>query len=244
MIDERSWGPKRSCEVGSARTGKPGCSASATIAGARSRSGSRPATISPRSAADTAPASASSMAPPGPRPSRPAVSGRSAARPSIASGSVATTSPGTRLGTERVAPGEVQVHRPAPGLGLGDSPARGRAHVQESRIVGLVGSDLAEPARRVAVQADLVDRLPGADPTQLRRAVGAEDDQRNSGFVGLDDGGMQVGRGRSARAGDHRGRAGAERGAERGEAGAALVEDHDRVDAGLAVEREGDRSRA
>ena len=44
----RSWGPKRSCEVGSARIGKPGGARQARRSAPRRRVAIRPATISPR----------------------------------------------------------------------------------------------------------------------------------------------------------------------------------------------------
>ena len=54
------------------------------------------------------------------------VSGRPSARPSQASGAVAVTSPSARLGPERVAPGDVQVHRPGPRVAGVRSRRRGR----------------------------------------------------------------------------------------------------------------------
>ncbi len=68
--------------------------------------------------------------------------------------------------------------RAAAAVGLAVGAAAGRAHVQQAGVVGVVGADLAEPAGGGAVEADLVDRLPGADPAQLGRPIGGEDDQR------------------------------------------------------------------
>ena len=109
-----------------------------------------------------------------------AVSGRSS-RPSSASGSVAVTAPSTGHRRQRLAPGQVEVDRAGARLaaGGGERPAGGRAVVQQPVVVGLVGADLAEPAHRGAVELDLVDRLAGADPAQLRRPVGGQHDQRH-----------------------------------------------------------------
>ena len=54
-----------------------------------------------------------------------------------------------------------------------------RAEVQKAVVVGLVGADLAEPAHGIAVELELVDRLAGADPAQLGRAVRGQQDQRD-----------------------------------------------------------------
>ena len=123
-----------------------------------------------------------------------AVSGRPPSRPWSASGSVAVTAPSTGSGAERLAPGQVQVDRAGADLAARprQRPAGDRAHVEEARVVGLVGADFAEPAHRFAEGLDLVDRLAGADAAQLRRPVGAEDDQRQRRFVGLGDRGVVV----------------------------------------------------
>ena len=129
-------------------------------------SGWRPARISPRGAAAMRSASSSASASSGlAAGDATAVSGLSP-RPSSASGDVAVTSPSTGTGAERVTPGKVEVHGPRPGLAArrGVGAAGDRAEVQEPGVVGLVGSDVAEPARRGAVEVELVDRLPGADP--------------------------------------------------------------------------------
>ena len=101
---------------------------------------------------------------------------------------------GARLGPERVPPGDVQVHRArARVAGGGPVGAAGdRAEMQQAGVVGVVGADLAEPSHRRAVELQLVDRLPGADPAQLRRPVGGEHDQADRRFVGLADGGVEV----------------------------------------------------
>jgi hypothetical protein len=100
---------------------------------------------------------------------------------------------------QRLAPGEVEVDRPGPGLaaGGGVGTARGGAHVEEARVVGFVGADLAEPADRIAVELQLIDRLTGANRAQLGGAVGSEDEQGHSSLVGLGDSRMQIGRRRA-----------------------------------------------
>ena len=98
---------------------------------------------------------------------------------------------------QRLAPGKVEVDGSGPGLAARrrQRPAGDRAEVEQPVVVGFVGPDFAEPAHRFAVELDLVDRLPGADPAQLRRPVGGEDDQRQRRLVGLADGGVVVGGG-------------------------------------------------
>ena len=55
------------------------------------------------------------------------------------------------------------------------------ARIQRSRSRRrVVVADLEEPAHRVAVELDLVDRLAGADLAQLGRAVGGQHDQRHA----------------------------------------------------------------
>ncbi len=143
-----------------------------------------------------------------------------------------------RLGPERIAPGQVQVHRPAPAERLRDCPAGDRAVVQQAIVVRIVAADFAEPAHGGAVEADLVDRLPRADAAQLRRPIGSEGDQRHARQVGLGDRRVQVGSGGAARAGERHGRTGGKRGAEPDEPGRALVEDDLDLDPGLTVERQ------
>ena len=73
---------------------------------------------------------------------------------------------------ERLAPGQVEVDGAGPDLAARPRRAPGRrpSAVQQARVVGVVGADFAEPAHRFAEGLDLVDRLPGADPAQLRAA--------------------------------------------------------------------------
>ena len=147
---------------------------------------------------------------------------------------------------QRLAPGEVEVDRARARLaaGGGEGPAGDRAVVEEPVVVGLVGADFAEPAHRRAVELDLVDRLAGADPAQLRRPVGGQRDQRQRRLVGLADRRVEVGGG-GARGAEHRHRRAARlRGAEREEGGRALVDDHRHLDLRLAPERHRQRRRA
>ena len=67
---------------------------------------------------------------------------------------------------KRLAPGEVQMHRPRARLSAssGKCPARSRAVMQQAIVVGIVGADLTEPANRRAVDLQLVDGLAGTNP--------------------------------------------------------------------------------
>ena len=133
---------------------------------------------------------------------------------------------------QRLAPGQVEVDRPGPGLALGrgQRPAGDGAVVEQAVVVGLMGADFAEPAHRGAEELDLVDRLAGADPAQLRRPVGAQHDQRQRRFVGLADGRVVVGGGRARGAEQRHRRAAGLCGAEREEGRRALVDDHRHLD--------------
>ena len=173
--------PSRTCDVGSARIGYP-------AAGSERRHGRRealdPAGGRRRSVLAAIRRRARRARPAGPpRPRggrrRPPSSGRSP-RPSSASGELAVTSSGTRLGPERFSEGDVELHRAGPGLAAGRrvGPAGHGAEVEQPGVVGLVRADLAEPAHRLAVQLQLVDGLPRADPAQLRGPVGGQRDQR------------------------------------------------------------------
>ena len=157
-----------------------------------------------------------------------AVSGPLAAALAARAASVAVTAPSTAARRQRLAPGEVEVDRARARLAArgGEGAAGDRAVVEQPVVVGVVGADFAEPAHRGAVELELVDRLPGADPAQLRRAVGGEHDQRHRRLVGLADRRVEVG-GRGARGAEHADRRAARlRGAEREEGGGALVDDH------------------
>ena len=174
-----------------------------------------------------------------------AVSGRPS-RPWRASGSVAVTAPSTGIGASGSRKGEVEVDRAGADLAARprQRPAGDRAQVQEAGVVGVVGADFAEPADRFAEGLDLVDRLARADAAQLRRPVGAEDDQRHADEVGLGDGGVVVGE-RRPRGAEQRHRLAARlRRAEREEPGRALVEDHRHLDPRLPPQRHRERRRA
>ena len=116
--------------------------------------------------------------------------------------------------------------------------------MEQAVVVRVVRPDLAEPADGRAVEADLVDRLPGADTAQLRRPVAGEHDQRDRGLIGLADGGVEVGGGRPRRAGDRDRLAGGVRGSESQERRRALVDDARRDDPALPQQGQGDRGRA
>jgi hypothetical protein len=105
----------------------------------------------------------------------------------------------------------------------------------------LVRPDLHEPLDRAAVELDLVDRLAGANLAQLGRPVGGQHDQRHARVPGLDDRGEEVGRGGAGRARDDHRSARSLGHAEREEAGAALVEDRDRLELRPRGERERER---
>ena len=232
MTWERSCGPQRSCEVGSARIGNPEARERWASGSRSSGSSWRPATMTPEIASAMCPATSSRRKTEGSRSIRvTAVSGRPP-RPSSASGSVAVTAPSTGDRRQRLAPGEVEVDRARPGLASRrcQRPAGDRAVVEQPVVVGRVGADFAEPPHRGAEELDLVDRLPGPDPAQLGRPVGGEHDQRQPRLVGLADRRVVVGR-RGARGAEQRHRVAARlRGAEGEEAGGALVDDHRHLD--------------
>ena len=88
---------------------------------------------------------------------------------------------------ERLAQREVQVHRARTAVERGPERAAGeRAHPAHPLGRRRVSSTSQEPLGRVAVELDLVDRLPGADVAQLGRPVGGEHDQRHARLVRLD----------------------------------------------------------
>jgi hypothetical protein len=144
-----------------------------------------------------------------------------------------------RLGPERVAPGAVEVHGAGPRVAGGGrvGAAGDRPVMEQPGVVGLLGSDLAKPPHRRAVELHLVDRLPGANPAQLRRPVGGEHDHRHGRLVRLADRRVEVGRGRPGRAQDH-GRTPARlRRPEGEERRRSLVDDRRHPDPGLAKQR-------
>ena len=147
---------------------------------------------------------------------------------------------------QRLAPGEVEVDRAGADLTAcpGQRARRHRAHVEEARVVGVVRPDFAEPAHGLAEGLDLVDHLAGPDTAQLRRPVGAEDDQRQPRLVGLGDRGVVV-RERGAGGAEQRDRLAARlRRSQREEPGGTLVEDHRHLDLRLPPQRHRERRRA
>ncbi len=147
---------------------------------------------------------------------------------------------------QRLAPGQVEVDRSRSRLAASrrQRPAGDRAVVQQPVVVGRVRPDFAEPAHRGAEDLDLVDRLAGADPAQLRRPVGAEHDQGHARLVGLDHGRVVVGDS-GARGAEQCHRSPARlRGSQREEGGRALVDDRRHLDLRLAPERHRQGSRA
>ena len=133
-----------------------------------------------------------------------------------------------RNGSEWLPPGNVEMHRTRAEVTQrqGVGAAGNRAEVEEALVVRHMRADFAEPADRIAVELELVDRLARADVAELRRPIGSEHDHRHTRLVGLDDGRVEVGGGRSGGA-QHDGRdPGGEGRPEREEAGAALIEDH------------------
>ena len=197
-----------------ARSARPGSgsrprSASAATAPASPGSGWRPATIRPRGRAAIRSASSSSSA-----ASAAAGRGRprsAAARrgPRAPAGRVAVTSlsagsgPAARARRRSGAPGPAAARR-ARRRRRGRRPS-GSGAGRRRRPRGCRPRRTSAP--RIAVELELVDRLAGADPAQLRRPVGGEHDQRHAGLVGLDDGGVEVGRRRARGAEDRRRRA-------------------------------------
>ena len=146
---------------------------------------------------------------------------------------------------QRLAQRPVQVH------GSGALAARERARAAGQRAdpgdpLGrrLVVADLEEPAHGVAVELDLVDRLPGADLAQLRRAVGGQHDQRDPRLARLDHGRGEVGRGGPRGAGERDRPPGRLRDAQGEEAARALVDVRVRAKPRLAGERQHERRRA
>ena len=83
---------------------------------------------------------------------------------------------------ERLAQRQVEVHGAGPPVDARSTRRgrRARASSARARRVASMRPDLDEPLRRAAVELDLVDRLPGADVAQLRRAVGGQHDQRHA----------------------------------------------------------------
>ena len=171
---ERSWAPQRTPEAGRpAPASRAWPRARAT--GSATGSGASPHTITPRAADRNRAATSLGVGSAVERPHA-----RSTARPSARPAqSAASSSSGT--GRQRLAQREVQVHRAR----AGRDPAVATARQASARWctalarARLVVAHLHEPLGRAAVELELVDRLPGADVAQLRRAVGGEHEQRH-----------------------------------------------------------------
>ena len=147
---ERSCGPQRSCEVGSARIGKPATRARWASGSRSSGSSWRPATITP---AIASPMWAGHLVEqegrglevdPRHRGQRPAVAALQRERVGRRDRAL------DRDRRQRLAPGQVEVDGPGPDLAARrrQRPAGDRAVVEQPVVVGLVGADFAEPAHR------------------------------------------------------------------------------------------------
>ena len=123
-------------------------------------------------------------------------------------------------------------------------PAGERAHPAQVLGPGLVHPDLDKPLDRVAVEAELIDRLSRAHVAQLGRAVGGQHEQRHPGPPGFDDGRGVVGRGAARGTGQRHGAPRRLGSAEAEEGGTALIDVGVGADSGLAGKREDDRGAA
>ena len=129
------------------------------------------------------------------------------------------------VGRQRLAQREVEVHHSGAALERCPVSAAGeRAHPAQPLGRCVVHADLEEPLGGAAEQLQLVDRLPGAHLAQLRRPVGAEQQQRHACLLRLDRRRQQLGGGRARGAG-HRHRQPRSLGQpQREEARAALID--------------------
>ena len=144
--------PQRSCEVGSARIGKPAARARWASGSRSSGSSWRPATMTPAIASPMWPAISSS---------RKAEGSRSIGVTAVRGRLVAALQ-GQWIGRghrvldrhrrQRLAPGQVEVDGAGTRLAArgGVGAAGDRAVVEEPVVVGLVGADFAEPAHRAS----------------------------------------------------------------------------------------------
>ena len=239
---DRSCGPVRRPDSGSARIGKPVASARPASAAGSSGSSSGPATMRPRgvrpsSAASSATSSSSRTG----RPAMAEVNGVEtvdAGRPPSSASSGASGSSGSRNGTLSC------TDAGGPGRGRRDRATRDRADVRLGRGIAVEQRQLRVPLRRPAVDPLLVDRLGRAAVAQLGWPVRAEHDQRHPRLLGLDHGRVELGDG-GPRRGQQDDRPAARAGhAEREEAGGALVEEHPDPEPGRRPQRQGERRRA
>ena len=237
---ERSCGPQRTPDVGSASTGQPAAAASAGHRARPAGSALGPHTITPRGAPRTSTSAIRSTS---------AESGsasgsctRTHGHPSSRPCQSAASSESSRTGASGSRSGKFRCTGPG-------RPPRAVAYARQasarwctalSRPGGWLPTSTNHLAN-AAVQLELVDRLPGADVAQLGRPVGGQDDQRHARLVRLDHRGHQV-RGRAARrAGDGHRAAGRLGQSERHEPRRALVQHRDRLDARIARQRQHER---
>ncbi len=95
------------------------------------------------------------------------------------------------------------MHRPLQQtIGRSAGPRGQRAQVAQHQggIIRLRRGGFHRPAHVIAEHLDLIDCLVGPAAAQLRRPVGRQHQQRDVSVVGLNDGRMEVGRGRARRA--------------------------------------------
>ncbi len=228
----RSWPPARAPESGSARMGNPQAAAQAAAAAGRAGSSC------------------------GPRTSRPRRPATRAARRSTASG-VGRSRPGRTVGgaAEGAGRGPVgtsgsrkrRLRCTGPG---GDS--RAAVTRRAARAAARPGAAMARggrlqvvgPLDRRSVDAGLVDRLGGADPLEIGRPVGGDEDERDPAVAGFHRSGQELGGRRPRGAHRHRREAGGPGDAEGEEGRGALVEVRPVGDAGLLGEGQGQRSAA
>jgi 2-succinyl-6-hydroxy-2,4-cyclohexadiene-1-carboxylate synthase len=130
--------------------------------------------------------------------------------------------------------------RPAAGGGR-ERPAGERAEVDRGLRARVVVADLDEPLGGRAEDPQLIDRLAGADVSQLGRSVGAQHEQWDPRLARLDHGGEEVGGRRPRGGGDCHGTPARLGQAEGEEAGRALVEYRPRPQPPLAGERQRQR---
>ena len=149
---------------------------------------------------------------------------------------------GRQVWDQRLAEGEVEVHRPG-GRGRrqdggASAPVPGRAG---GRIAGDGQGRLGEGLGVAAVQAQLIDGLIGAHPAQLRRTVGGQDDERQARRGRLGDRRREVERGAARGAEQRDGRMAGLGQPQREVRAGALVEVDPGAQGGMALH--GDRDR-
>ncbi len=234
---ERSCGPVRRPESGSARIGNPVARASSARAAGSAGSSSGPAMIRPRCAdASRAPSSSSAPSSSVRRPATTAANGRAGRRhPSPASGP--SGSSGSRNGT-------LTWTGPA-GPSAATATARPATQRQCARVASapVEQRQLREPLRGSPVEMRLVDRLRRTAIPQLRRPVGGEHDQRHPRELRLDHRGRELDHGRPRGREQHHRPARGPRHPEREEARRPLVVQHPDPEARRRAQRQRQRRR-